>query len=156
MRGLAGEIAIAFIVTFAAFTVSLVVALTPFSDTVTFVLPAATPVATPNALMPATAAFDEVHVADEVITALLPSLYFPVAVKCWVAFIAMLAFRGAIAIDVSIGFESEPGDGFGTGNGLVEPVELQPVAAIRKTEVRKQNDWMYFLNDARAPILGSH
>lgn len=71
---LAGVTAIAVAVTLAAFTVSVVVAFAPLSDTVIFVLPAAMPVARPDELMLATAAFDELHAADAVISALVPSL----------------------------------------------------------------------------------
>lgn len=54
----------------------------------------------------------------------------------------MLAFRGVITMDVSVRSEFEPGDGFGTGDGLVEGLELQPAVAMSRTELRKQKDWI--------------
>lgn len=56
-----------------------------------------------------------------------------------------------MAIEVSVRSECEPGAGFVTGDGL-EPLELQPVIANRKIEVRKLSNWKYLFNDAIASI----
>lgn len=62
-------------------------------------VPAETPVARPFASIVATAGSDEVHVADAVRSADVPSDKAPVAVNCLVAAIAMLEFVGVIAIE---------------------------------------------------------
>jgi len=70
----AGEIESAVIVTDAARTVRPVDPLTPFSDAETVADPAVTPVASPLAFIVAIAALDELHAADEVTFAVVPSL----------------------------------------------------------------------------------
>jgi hypothetical protein len=64
-----------------AATLSVVVALTPLSEAVTVVEPAATPVARPAELIVATAAFAADQLADAVTFAVEPSLYVAVAVN---------------------------------------------------------------------------
>ena len=57
---------------------------TPSNKAVTFVVPADTPVARPEASTVATAGLELSHVAVEVTSDVLPSLKLPVAVNCWV------------------------------------------------------------------------
>jgi hypothetical protein len=63
MLAVVGEIAIDFTVFDTAVTVSVAVPLTPFSDAVIVLEPAATPVANPAALIVATDVFALLHVA---------------------------------------------------------------------------------------------
>jgi hypothetical protein len=63
MLAVVGEIAIDFTVFNTAVTVSVAVPLTPFSDAVIVLEPAATPVANPAALIVATDVFELLHVA---------------------------------------------------------------------------------------------
>jgi hypothetical protein len=65
------------------------------------VVPAATPVATPLALIVAVAVLDDVHVTPVVNAAVVPLLYVPVAVYCCVSPAAMLTVVGVTAIDCS-------------------------------------------------------
>lgn len=97
-----GEIESAVMVTDAARTVRPVDPLTPFSEAETVADPAATPVASPLAFTVVIAALDELHAADEVTFAVLPSLYVPVAVNCAVPLTCMFALAGVTVIDVRL------------------------------------------------------
>ena len=66
-------------------------------------VPFATAVASPTALMVATAVVVDVHVTELLKFCLLPSLYVPVAVNCCVVPAEMDAFAGVTAIDTSVG-----------------------------------------------------
>jgi hypothetical protein len=74
MLGDAGETAIEVIVTVAAGTVSIAVAVNPSAAALMVVVPAVTPVANPAELTVATAVFDEVHVTPEVSAPVVPLL----------------------------------------------------------------------------------
>ena len=67
------------------------------------VLPAATPVARPAAVIVATAVLVEVQATDPVRFCVLLSLYVPVAMNCCVAPLAIEAFAGVTAIDTKAG-----------------------------------------------------
>lgn len=66
---------------------------------VIFVLPLATDVANPFALIVATDVAEEPHVTRFVRSALLPSLYAPVAVNCWLVLTGIDEAAGEIVID---------------------------------------------------------
>src|SRR5277367_4466085 len=86
----------------AAVTVSVTPGLVTLPDAaVMLVVPAATPVATPLALIVPAAVFDDVQLTPVVNAAVLPLLYVPVAVYCCVSPAAMLAVAGVTAIDCS-------------------------------------------------------
>ena len=68
---------------------------------VTVVEPAATAVAIPAAVMVATLPFASVQVAEEVTSAVVPSLYVAVAVNCWVAPTARSAVAGEAEIELT-------------------------------------------------------
>jgi hypothetical protein len=74
MLGVAGVTAMLDNVLAAAVTASAAVPLTPLSEAVILVAPAATPVASPAELMVAAAVLELVHVAEEVMFAVEPSL----------------------------------------------------------------------------------
>jgi hypothetical protein len=74
-----------------------------FPDVAVIVVgPAATAVASPEALIVALVVSDELHVADEVTFCVLLSEYVPVAVNCWVAPTAILGFAGVTAIEDNV------------------------------------------------------
>jgi hypothetical protein len=100
--GVAGVIAIDCSVAVAARTVSVAVALMPFTEAVTIVKPEPTAVATPVELMVAMEVSAVLHVACELTSPVDPSLYVPVAVNCCVAPTAIAALAGEIAIDFSV------------------------------------------------------
>lgn len=64
-----------------------------------FVLPIATAVASPDAIV-ATPVFEDAQVAVVVRSCVLPSLYWPVAVNCCVPGNVMVALAGLTEIDV--------------------------------------------------------
>ena len=66
-------------------------------------VPFATAVASPTALMVATAVVVDVHVTELLKFCLLPSLYVPVAVNCCVVPAGTDGFAGVTAIDTSVG-----------------------------------------------------
>jgi hypothetical protein len=96
MEGFAGVTAID---TRGAVTVRVVVPCTAPEPAVIVVLPMATPLASPPALIVATPGTEELHVAVLVRFSVLPSLYVPVAVNCCVATAGMEGFVGVTAID---------------------------------------------------------
>lgn len=100
MDGFAGVTAIEVNVTATANTVA---PLTVPEVAVIVVVPAATPVASPAVLIVATAAADELQVAELVRFWVLPSLKVPVAVNCWVAPLEIDGFAGVTAIELSVG-----------------------------------------------------
>jgi hypothetical protein len=81
-----------------AVTVSDPVPLTPLREAVMVVVPAATQVAMPVALMVAAAVLELVHVAEELMLAVEPSPYVAVAVNCCVPPATMLAVAGVTAM----------------------------------------------------------
>jgi hypothetical protein len=87
-------------------TVRVAVLWTPLRVAVTVVEPAATAVATPDALIVATVGFELVQVAVVVTFPVVPSLYVAVAANCWVAPTAMLAVAGVTAIEVTVATEA--------------------------------------------------
>ncbi len=65
-------------------------------------VPAATPVARPAAVMVATPVLEEAHVTCPVMFFVLPSEYVPVALNCCVAPVKIVGSAGVTAIDVSV------------------------------------------------------
>ena len=65
------------------------------------VLPVPAPVASPPVAMVAAAVFVELHTTKPVRLPMLPSLYIPVAVYCWVVPLAMEALIGVTEMDTS-------------------------------------------------------
>jgi hypothetical protein len=103
---------------------------------VTVVEPAATPVAIPDEVMVATFAFASVQVAEEVTSAVEPSLYVALAVNCWVAPTARLAVDGVAAIELT------------TLVVLPEPMDElppQPAAASSSDRLRQRNEECAYL-----------
>lgn len=98
--GFAGLIAIE--TSFAVDTVSVVDPLTVPDTALMVVLPVATLLATPCALMPATAPEDELQRTDVLMSCVLESLKVPVAANCLVVPTAMLEFAGVTAIETSV------------------------------------------------------
>ena len=98
--GFAGLIAIE--TNFAVDTVSVVDPLTVPDTALMVVLPVAKLLTTPCALMPATAAEDEVQSTDPLISCVLESLKVPVAANGLVVPAAMLEFAGVTAIETSV------------------------------------------------------
>ena len=66
------------------------------------VVPLATLVARPALLIAATAAFEELHMTDAVMSCVLLSLKVPVATNCFEAPTGMLEFAGVIAIETKL------------------------------------------------------
>lgn len=85
---------------------------------------------TPELAMAATAAFDDIQVADELTGAVVPSLYFAVAVSCSVAPTPNLALGGDTETETSDG-----GGGGGPPEDPDEPPEPQPTEAMSKREI---------------------
>ena len=83
-------------------TVSPVLPLTELSVAEMVVVPVATAVASPPALIDAAAVFEDAHVTWLVRFCVLESEYVPVAVNCWVAPTVSVAFAGVTAIEVSV------------------------------------------------------
>jgi hypothetical protein len=90
------------------------------------VCPAATPLASPVALIVATPGAEEPHVTVLVRFWVLPSLYVPLAVNCCVVAGAMVGFAGVTAIDTSTGAVTV---------SVVAPVILLSVALIVEAPV---------------------
>lgn len=86
-----------------AVTFSAALPLTLFSEAVTVAEPAPAAVASPPDLMVATAFLSIVQAAVAVTSLVDPSLYFAVAVNCWVAPAPMFAGLGATEIVESVG-----------------------------------------------------
>jgi hypothetical protein len=103
---------------------------------VTVVEPAPMAVAIPDEVMVASFAFASVQVAEEVTSAVEPSLYVALAVNCWVAPTARLAVAGEAAIELRT---------------LVVLLELrdelppQPAAASRSERQRQRNEECTYL-----------
>ena len=104
--------------------------------------PAATPVASPAALIVATEVVPDVQVTELVMLALLPSLYVPVAVNCCVAPALIEAAAGVTAIDCNVfvtvntaaGDVTEPSVAVMLLEPALTPV-ARPAALIVATEV---------------------
>jgi hypothetical protein len=76
----------------------------PFKDAVMLAVPAVTPLAKPKSSMVAIGVESLVHVTSELMSAVEPSEYVPVAVNCWVEPTAKLAGEaGATAIEDNVG-----------------------------------------------------
>jgi hypothetical protein len=102
MLELAGDTAMAVTTLATCATLSVAVACMPFSEAVIVVEPEATAVARPLELIVATAGVLEAQLAVLLMSAVVLSLYFAVAVNCCVAPSAMLAEEGAIETDASV------------------------------------------------------
>ncbi|HXO06277.1 MAG TPA: hypothetical protein VN884_11680 [Candidatus Sulfotelmatobacter sp.] len=119
MEGFAGVTAIDTSV--GAVTVSVVEPLMAPEVALIVLVPAATPVANPPAVIVATAVVDELHVAVLVKFCVELSEKVPVAVNCSVALFAMEGFAGVTAIDTSVGAVTV---------SVVEPLMAPEVALI--------------------------
>jgi len=108
-------------------TVSAALPLTPLIVALIVADPAATAVASPPVLTVATDVLDDAHVADEVTSAVDPSLYVPVAVNCCVAPTPMLAVVGAALIETSALF-----------GGVTPGEEPQPTPAMTSRREEKR------------------
>ena len=106
---------------------------------VTMTVPAPTPVTLPPATL-ATLESDVFHCAEAVRSLLLPSLYLPVAVNCWTAPGATLAFPGATCNEVSDAV---------TGGGvlllLLEPPPEPQAASTRLNEIMARIAVTFFI-----------
>ena len=69
--------------------------------------PEATPVASPEELIVATEAFEDVHVTEDVTSPVVPSVYVAVAWNCCVEPAAKLVLAGVTAIDDTVA-DAEP------------------------------------------------
>src|SRR5579863_1117084 len=85
-----------------AVTVSPVLPETPELVALIVAVPAPTALASPEDWMVATLVLLELHVTEEVILAVLPSLYEPVAVYWTLEPVGALVFRGMTAIDCRV------------------------------------------------------
>ena len=83
-------------------TVRVVVPLTAPEVAVIVVLPTAMAIAAPETLMVATAVLDDSQFAVAVRFFVVPSLYIPVAVNCWVVPKPMDGLEGVAVIEVSV------------------------------------------------------
>src|SRR5271155_3304467 len=121
MEALAGEIAIE--TSAGPATVRVVEEATEPEVAVIVAVPCPALVARPL-LTIATVALDELHVATEVTSCVLPSVYVPVAVNCWVVPSGIEAFVGEIAIETSAA-------GFTTSDAVaLTPVKLIPIVVV--------------------------
>ena len=75
---------------------------TPAKPAEMLVEPAATAVTIPLALTVAVAGVEELQLTSDVKSALLPSLYVPVAVNCWLVFTGMDEAAGVIEIETKL------------------------------------------------------
>jgi hypothetical protein len=136
MVTVAGETAMEASVFAGAAIVRVAVPLSAPMVAVTVVEPAATPVAIPDEVMVATFPFASAQVAEEVTSAIEPSLYVACAVNCSVAPTARLAVAGEAAIELRT---------------LVVPPELmdelppQPAAASSSERQRQRNEECAYL-----------
>ncbi len=92
---------------------------TPLRLAVMLLVPTATPVANPAAVMVAAAVFDEFQVTCAVTFGRQLSLYVPVAVNCCVRPFAIVGFAGVTAIDCSVAAVT-----VSTSTGEVTPLRL--------------------------------
>src|SRR5215467_1631028 len=76
---------------------------TPLKVAVVFVAPARAVVASPDELNVATVVSEEAHAAEFVRSRVLPSLYCPVAVNCWVSPANTMGLFGVTVIDTGVG-----------------------------------------------------
>jgi hypothetical protein len=136
MVAVAGETAMEASVFAGAAIVRVAVPLSAPMLAVTVVEPAATPVAIPDEVMVATFASASVQVAEEVTSAVEPSLYVALAVNCWAAPTARLAVTGEAAIELK------------TLVVLPDPMDElppQPAAASRSERLRQRNEECAYL-----------
>lgn len=80
--------------------------------------------ATPEALMAATETVEELQVTEVVRFLVVPSVYWPVAVNCWVTPSETWALGGVTVIELRLGV------GFGEGEEL-EPLPPQPTSVTK-------------------------
>src|SRR5579859_1799140 len=80
-------------------TLSVADAEIPLREAVTVVAPDSVAVTIPLALILPTPGVPELHTTEELISAVVLSLYFPVAANCWVAPTSTLAEEGVIEME---------------------------------------------------------
>ncbi len=138
MLAVVGETAIdwSVFVTVPGCTLSAAVPVIPLREAVTLVEPEATPVTSPLLLTEAIAALPTDQVTLELTFAVEPSLYFAVAVNCWVAPVEMLTVAGVTETEARVF----------VGEGVVEepvtpwhpiPASTSASAAGKKTQKSK-------------------
>jgi len=110
-------------------TVSTVVPVIVPEVAVMVVVPTATAVAKPATLMVATAGVAESQLAVEVRFLVLPSLYVPVALNCWVVPAVMEGLDGVTAIETSV-----------TAGGVVPPDDELPPQPTNRLTPSSRND----------------
>lgn len=96
-------------------TVSGVLCVRPLVAALMVVLPRATAVAKPLALMVATAGFEEVQVTVEVMSCVVPLPRYPLAENCWVPVGKIEAFRGLMVNEAT---------SFGPIKKLLQPTKI--------------------------------
>lgn len=119
--GFAGVTAIDTSVGAVTVTVSVVEPVTPPETALIVLVPAATPVANPPAVIVATLVVTELQVTELVKFCVELSEKVPVAVNCCVAFFAIEGFAGVTAIDTNVGAVTV---------SVVDPVTLPETALI--------------------------
>lgn len=108
------------------------------TEAVILLVPAATPVASPEVLMVATDGVSDSQLADTALV--LPSLYVPVALNCWLLPAVMDGFAGVMVIDCSVDV-----------GGVVPPdPELPPQPTNRLTPNSKNDSSNRFIGTPRA------
>lgn len=91
-----------------AVTVRIVVWVKPPNAAEIVVVPAARELTTPLALIVAVAFKDELHETRLVRSELLPSLYLPIAVNCWLVLTGMVGAAGEIVSDCKLAAAPDP------------------------------------------------
>ena len=94
---------------------------------VMFALPIPAPVDNPLLAIVATAVDDEPHVTELVRGCVLPSLYVPVAVNCWLVPFAIVALEGVMDMETSTGAVTAT---------LAEPVMAPELALMLAVPIR--------------------
>jgi hypothetical protein len=136
MVAVAGETAMEASVFAGAAIVRVAVPLSAPMVAVTVVEPVATAVAIPDEVMVATFAFASVQAAEEVTSAVEPSLYVAWAVNCWLAPTARFAVVGDAAIELkTLVVPLEP----------MEELPPQPATASRSERQRQRNEECAYL-----------
>jgi hypothetical protein len=136
MVAVAGETAMEASVFAGAAIVRVAVPLSAPMVAVTVVEPVATAVAIPDEVMVATFAFASVQAAEEVTSAVEPSLYVAWAVNCWLAPTARFAVVGDAAIELkTLVVPLEP----------MEELPPQPATVSRSERQRQRNEECAYL-----------
>jgi hypothetical protein len=112
-------------------TVRVAVPLTPLRDAVIVAEPAAAALARPEVFTAATAVFELVQLTLPVRSAVVPSLYLPVAVNCWVVIAAMLTVAGETVMEVRV---TTGGGGAGTVMAALPPTPLTMAVTLVEPE----------------------